>query len=97
MSRKHYKAFTRESKSKLEEYYVKTLQMVKDLGSPALVDGSVPFEVWKGIVQVIADASGYRVTFEAVMKQDTDDRNRFWVVGHHKVANSTLFHTPAFD
>jgi hypothetical protein len=32
-----------------EEYYFKTLPMVKDLGSPAFVDGSFPFEVWKGI------------------------------------------------
>jgi hypothetical protein len=48
--------------------------MVHDLGSPALVDGSVAFEAWAGIAQAMADASGYRVTFDAaVMEEDKDD------------------------
>jgi len=79
-----------------EACYFKTLDVVRDLGSPELVDGSVPLEAWMGIAQAIADASGYRVVLEgAVMKELNDNPGTFQIVGHVEIAAAepTLFHT----
>jgi len=71
-----------------DECYLKTLnQVVAELGSPDLVDGSVPFEVWMGISQAIADASGYRVVLQrAVLESSKKDPEQFSTVGFVDVA-----------
>jgi len=81
-----------------EEYYFKTLQMVQDLGSPALIDGSVAFEAWKGIAQAMADASGYRVVLQAArMEEIKCTPGTFRVCENVEIAHAdpTLFRTPA--
>jgi hypothetical protein len=77
-----------------ETCYFKTLEIVEDLGSPELVDGSVPLEAWMGMAQAMADASGYRVVLEAsLMKEMDDNPDLFQTVGYVEIAAAqpTLF------
>lgn len=81
-----------------EDCYFKTLEIVRDLGTPELIDGSVPIEAWMGIAQAMADASGYRVVLgAAVMKEKDDNPDVFQTVGYVEVAAAepTVFCKPA--
>src|SRR5262249_6157792 len=81
-----------------EDCYFKTLDLVRDLGSPELLDGSVPLEAWMGIAQAMADASGYRVVLEAaVMKERTTTPTYFRRSGMSRAQqqNQLCFPCPA--
>ena len=77
-----------------EEYYFKTLALVQEIGSPDLLDGSVPFEVWMGVAQAMADASGLQVVLQqGVMQEVKGLPDQFRIVRYRGVgkASPTLF------
>ena len=63
-------------------------------------DCPVPLEVWTGVLQALADASGYRIVLQAeILEPLSDDQNTLRVVGHREIASADpmVFVTPAND
>ena len=63
-------------------------------------DCPVPLEVWTGILQAVADASGYRIVLQAeILEPLSDDQNTLRIVGHREIASADpmVFVTPAND
>jgi hypothetical protein len=61
-------------------------------------DEPIPFEAWIGMVQAIADASGYRITLEAALLEPIrDEPDTEHIVGYREIAtvDPTLFVKPA--
>jgi hypothetical protein len=57
------------------EYYCKGSKILGNLGlfSELESKGPVPLEVWTGIVQALADASGYRIILQAAILEPIED------------------------
>jgi hypothetical protein len=59
--------------------------------------GDVPLEFWTAFAQVLADASGYRVTLQAaILEPLREDADKSRIVGHREVmvAEPNLFVRP---
>jgi hypothetical protein len=74
--------------------YLRTLECVRSLGLPELIEQSVPLEAWLGIAQAMADATGFRVILQGAIMEKIS-QNEFRVIGHKEVAKAdpTLFTT----
>jgi hypothetical protein len=80
----------------IDEYYWKFSQILENLGlfSELAGAGPVPLEVWSGIAQALADASGYSVILKAeILEPSTDDPKTYRSVGKREIAivEPTLF------
>jgi len=56
--------------------------------------GPVPLEVWTGIAQALADASGYRIVLQAGITEPVNDApNTYRIAGYCEIARAdpTLF------
>ena len=71
----------------MEEYYVKFSELFAELNLHDYGnDGPIPLEIWLGVAQALADASGYRVVLQAAIVQPSaDDPNIEHIVGHREV------------
>jgi hypothetical protein len=71
-----------------DEYYDKCVELIDDLGMFELdSDGSVPLEVWTGIAQALADATGCRVILQShIIDADKEGPDSENVVGYREVA-----------
>ena len=80
----------------MEEYSSQFSQILNNLGllSEFAGTGPVPLEVWTGIAQALADASGYSVILKAeFLEPSRDDPETYRSVGKREIANvePTLF------
>jgi hypothetical protein len=80
----------------VDEYYSKFSQILENLGllSEFAGTGPVPLEVWIGIGQALADASGYRVILKAeILEPSNDSSETYRRVGTREIATvePTLF------
>ena len=78
-----------EATAELEETYcIKVCELLEDLrlwddGK----DGSIPVEIWVGVVQAVANASGYRLILQAAIVQPmAADSNIEQIIGYREVA-----------
>src|SRR5260370_141531 len=90
----------REMGSKLQEqHHVYFSELLAALSLSEIEHvGPVPLQVWEGIAQAIANASGYRLTIQAAMLEPVSgDPNQDRIVGYCEVARAdpTLFVKPA--
>ncbi len=75
------------------DYYFKFCDALSQLGISE-DSGPIPLEVWAGLAQALADASGYRVILQAsVLKADPENPQIYQRVAHRDVAiaDPTLF------
>jgi hypothetical protein len=50
----------------------------------------VPLEVWTGIAQALADASGYRIVLQAAITEPVNDApNTHRITGHREIARAS--------
>jgi hypothetical protein len=71
-----------------DEYYDKCVELLEDLGmlEPG-DDGPVPIEVWAGIAQALADATGCRVILQShIIDAEREGPDSEKVVGYREVA-----------
>jgi hypothetical protein len=84
-----------------DEYHVKFSELFAELNLyDDDNDGPIPLEIWLGVAQAVADASGYRVILQgAIFQPDLDDPSLEHVVGHREIgkADPTLFVKPASE
>jgi|ERR1700722_15431650 len=79
-----------------EEHHRQFSEILENLGllSDFVGTGPVPIEVWIGVTQALADASGYRVTLEAsILEPVKDCSGTSRIVGRREIATvePTLF------
>jgi hypothetical protein len=82
-------AVIQEARAELEETYcIKVSELLEDLSLwDDGEDGSIPLEIWLGVVQAVANASGYRLILHAAIFQPVaDDSNIEQIVGYREVA-----------
>ncbi len=75
-----------------EGYYSQFSQILENLGlfSEFAGTGPVPLEVWTGIAQALADASGYSVILKAeILEPSRDDPETYRSVGKREIAKVT--------
>jgi len=84
----------RTAEEVITDYYLtfsdilERLGLLSQMGSDAVVPQEVvlPPEIWIGIAQAVADASGYRVILQAdIMEPVKDAPNIYQTVGHRDV------------
>ena len=78
------------------EYYCEGSEILGNLGlfSELESDGPVPLEVWTGILQALADASGYWITLQAAIVEPIEDNpDMMRTVGQREIVTvePTLF------
>jgi hypothetical protein len=75
----------------LMDYYLKFCELIRI----EVPEDPFPLEMWTGIAQALADASGYRIVLQAGIMSGTRDTLR--LVGYREVASvePNLFITPA--
>lgn len=81
------------SENLTEDYYLRLCEAVGEVEP-----GYAPFEVWIGLVLVLANPSGYRVVLQAAITEPIEgELNMFRTVGWKDVANAepVLFLEPA--
>ena len=82
-----------------EKHYQYFTELFAILGLSKFENGdAVPLELWVGLVQAMADVSGYRVSFQAtVLEPVAGDQNQEKIVDYREVASAdpTLFVKPA--
>lgn len=71
-----------------DEYYEKFAELFRGLRLFELDnDGPVPLEVWSGIAQAVADASGCRVVLQShLVETEKDDPDTERIIGYREVA-----------
>lgn len=77
----------------VDEYYIRFCDGLHQL-CVSEDSAPIPPEVWAGLVQAMADASGYRVILQAaVLKESPENPSRLKVVGYCEITNAdpTLF------
>jgi len=82
-----------------EDYYFSFLEFLAELNIPD-TDCPIPLQLWTAIAQAFADASGYRVSLQAVMLEPINgEPGSYRTVGHREAASvePTLFVQPAED
>ena len=82
-----------------EKQYRYFTELFAILGLSKFENGdAVPLELWVGLVQAMADVSGYRVSFQAtVLESAAEGQNQEKIVGYREVASAdpTLLVKPA--
>jgi len=83
----------------MQEYHCQFSEILENLGlfSEFAGTGPVPLEVWTGIAQALADASGYSVILNAeIMEPVEDSPETYRRVGRREIAmvEPTLFVKP---
>jgi hypothetical protein len=83
----------------VEEYYIQFSGILENLGlfSEFGGTGPVPLEVWSGIAQALADASGYSVILKAeILEPSKDNPGTHSSIGKREIATvePTLFVKP---
>jgi len=75
------------------DYHEKFAELLYNLGLLEFDnDGPVPLEVWAGIAQAVADASGCRVILQAhIIEPNGEDPNSGRIVGYREVAVGVPF------
>lgn len=71
------------------DYYKKCAELLGKLGiwSELEGQGGIPLEIWTTLAQVLADASGYRLSLQATILQPSMDKANTWdTVGHREIA-----------
>ena len=81
-----------------ERHYRFFTELLATLGLSEFENGDpVPLELWRGLSQAAADASGYRVSFQAAVLESTPgDQTQEKIVGYREVASAdpTIFVKP---
>ena len=66
-----------------EEYHIKLLNALQEVG----VFEDAPLEIWIGLADAFANASGYRVVLQAAIMEPVEDScDSFRIVGRREVA-----------
>ena len=78
------------------EYYCKGSEILGNLGLFSEFESGcpLPLEVWTGVVQAIADASGYRIILQAAIVEPIENNpDMMRIIGQREIATveSTLF------
>jgi len=74
----------------MDEYYWKGSDILGSLGLFSEFESGCPLpsEVWTGIVQAIADASGYRIILQAAIVEPIEDNpDMMCIVGQREIAD----------
>jgi hypothetical protein len=73
-----------------EEYHCKCCKLFDEMGLFELGnENPVPLEIWIGVAQSLADASGYRVVLQAMITEPLEkDDKTYRIVGQREVANA---------
>ena len=76
------------------DYYSRCSEFLASIGLHSELDNgeSIPLEIWVGLAQALADASGYRVNLQAQVLEPVSDPNRFKLAGLREMATVLPHH-----